>query len=130
MEMRLVVNMKDKQTDKKYIHIETLILTMISCAIAPLIANWLNVVLGVDKNQWPSERLIVLFFSALSGIVIWDKICRIYKKRNLNKKRFDINNAGAQEQLVWTMPSLMVLMFYNSLFGATMCGQYGKDRAS
>lgn len=119
-EVRFIVNMEGKQTNKKNAHTETLILTMISCAIAPLIANWLDTVLGIDKNPWSSERLMVLFFSALSGTVIWHKICRIYKKSNLNKKGFDITNAGAQAQLVWTMPSLMVLMFYKSIFGATM----------
>lgn len=59
---------------------------MISCAISPLIANWLDVVIGNNKNQWHSERLIVLFFSALSGAVIWDKICRMYKKAIYIKK--------------------------------------------
>lgn len=112
--------MEGKQKNKKYTHIETLVLTMISCAMAPLIANWLDTVLGVDKNQWSSERLIVLFFSVLSGSVIWDKICRIYKDSKLNKIDFDITNARAQEQFIWTMPSLIVLMFYDSIFGATM----------
>ena len=78
-EVRFIVNMEGKQANKKNAHIETLILTMISCAIAPLIANWLDTVLGVDKNPWSSERLMILFFSALSGTVIWNKMqeCRI-----------------------------------------------------
>lgn len=83
--MKNVVSMEDKQKNKKYTHVETLVSTMISCAMAPQIANWLDTVLVVGKNQWSSERLIVLFFSVLSGSVIWDKICRIYKNSKLNK---------------------------------------------
>lgn len=30
-----------------------------------------------------------------------------------------MDNAGAAEQLIWTMPSMMVLLFYDTVFGAT-----------
>lgn len=100
--------------------IDTLFVTIISCVAAPLVSHWLDVCIGTDNNRWSSERLMVLFFSAIAGNVIWDKILRCYQNSKLNKRGFNLNNAGAAEQLVWTMPSLMVLMFYNSVFGATM----------
>lgn len=97
---------------------KSLLLAIITCVAAPLFSNWLNVCFGL-ANSWTTEKLLVLFFSAITGHIIWDKIQRNFMICRLNKKWLDIKNAGAAEQTLWTMPSVMVTQFYDTVFGAT-----------
>lgn len=114
--------MKNNTDEKNYDvpdGIKNLMIAIASCAFAPLISHWLDVCMGSGINVWTTDKLIILFFSAISGWVIWDKICREYKKTRLFSEGLDLDNAGAAEQLIWTMPSMMVLLFYDTVFGAT-----------
>lgn len=99
---------------------DALIATIISCVAAPLISHWLDMFIGPEANIWSSERLLALFFSTIAGYVIWDKIKRVYKTTFLSDKGFYLENSGAFEQAIWTLPSIMVVMFYDTKFGASM----------
>ena len=110
----------DVQSNRETKRNDALIATIISCVAAPLISHWLDMFIGPEINIWSSERLLVLFFSTIAGYVIWDKIKRVYNNTFLPDKGFHLENSGAFEQVIWTLPSIMVVMFYDTKFGASM----------
>lgn len=110
------MEIQDSKIENRKSNAINVLLIMLTNMLAPLISNIINMVLG--ETMWTTERIIVLYFSAISGYVLFNKTERELKKRHLYEKGFKLGNSDAMFMCFQMASISMVMICYDSLVGS------------
>ena len=96
-------------------NVDNLIIAMFSCALAPMIARFLDL---TCKNNvaWDTERIILLYLSSMAGYIVSDKLYRLIEHSNLYKKGFKVGDSDALKNIIWMIPVSIIINNYNNPF--------------
>ena len=90
-----------------------LIIAVLSCSLAPIASRVISLLL--DNNQWDTERLLVLYFAALSGFIIQDKIYRIIESERGYRMIRQLTSSYSLSFFIWLLPVSIVVLQYDDL---------------
>ena len=89
---------------------------VLTSAVVPLISHALTIAFG-DDSFWSTDRLFVIYFSAISGIVIVDKLVRMLRANGMWQRGYKLGDSDAFMNLASVTPVVIVLGCYNTLPG-------------
>lgn len=108
--------------------VNNLIALLITSASAPVISHCLSLVFGEDANLWTTDRILILIFSSLAGLVLADgfKHLPIFSSarhphiaKGLRLGDFDLITS-----IIWALPVITVCLFFDSFFCAVLLSCY------
>ena len=94
-----------------------LLILMLTSMLAPIIAHALVLHGGINASQWTTERILVLYFAAITGYILSDKLFRLVKKSGLYERGIKLGDSDALPNLIWMAPVSIVLLYYDTLEG-------------
>lgn len=93
-----------------------LLILMLTTLLIPMIAHTLDIIME-EANAWSSERMLTLYFAAVSGYVISEKIFYLLKKKNLYQRGIRLGDSDAIPIFLSTVPTLFVIVGYETVLG-------------
>ena len=106
-----------REKEKRENAASSLFVVILTSVSAPLLAHLLDLILGAQSNPWKSDRLIILYFAAVAGYVIANKIIRSIKKTRAYEKGLKLGSSDAFQNIVWAFPALLVIYCYDYIPG-------------
>ena len=84
--------------------------------VAPLIAHLIELCSATD-NSWSTERILLLYFSALMGQIIAKKIVSLLTRSPILKSGIKKGNYDAVISMIYAMPAVVLCLLYDSIIG-------------
>ena len=102
--------------DNQETDMDDLLSLLVTSALVPIVGHLLALEFG-ESPYWSTDRMFVLYFSAVAGVVIADKIVRLLKSSGLWRRGYRLGDSDAFLNLICTMPTIIVLGFYDTMLG-------------
>lgn len=93
-----------------------LLVLMLTSMVIPMIAHTLDIAFG-EANAWSSERILALYFAAVSGYIVSEKLFYVLKQKNFYQRGIKLGDSDAIPIFLWIVPMLFVMVAYETVIG-------------
>ena len=108
--------------------IDAFLSLIITGAVAPVIAHALEVLCGPGGSPWTTDRLLILLFSSMSGLIIAQGVKQTVANFGTRVRIFSKGIESGDFNLVsfvfWVIPVWLVNSFYNTMLCVVVVACY------
>lgn len=107
---------KQKQNGAASIDIADILVAILTSAALPVVSHMLTLVFG-DSSLWSVDRLMVLYFSSLSGWILRESFRLAMVQSRLKARGYTFMDSDAAGNAVWTFPVMVALFCWDTVPG-------------
>ena len=107
---------KQKQNGAASIDIADILVAILTSAALPVVSHMLTLVFG-DSSLWSVDRLMVLYFSSLSGWILRESFRLAMVQSGLKARGYTFMDSDAAGNAVWTFPVMVALFCWDTVPG-------------
>lgn len=107
---------EQKQNGAVSIDIVDILVAILTSAALPVVSHMLTLVFG-DSSLWSVDRLMVLYFSSLSGWILRESFRLAMVQSGLQAKGYTFMDSDAAGNAVWTFPVMVALFCWDTVPG-------------